>query len=413
MRPSYRHRDTCRLCGGSNLDLVIPLAPTPIADDYVPAGRVHEVQETFPLDLYLCLDCGHIQLLDIVDPEILFRNYTYVTSVSLGLVEHFRKSAANLMAGREVGPRSLAVEIGSNDGSMLRFFKDGGWQVLGVDPARDIAAKATASDIETLPEFFTSGLAARLRRERGPAGIVIANNVFAHADNLGDITDGIRELLADDGVFVFEVSYMVDIVRKMLFDTVYHEHLCYHSVKPFRSFFARHGMELIDVERIPTKGGSIRGTAQRAGGPRPVSPRVPDLILMEKDLAFDRPETFRDFAAGIDAAKRRLLDLMAGLKERGKTFAGYGASATVTTLLHHFDLGDKLAFIVDDNPVKHGTFSPGHHIPVLPSIALRERKPDCTVILAWAYAAPIMEKNRYYLDGGGSFIVPLPELKTV
>jgi SAM-dependent methyltransferase len=411
--PSFRHRDTCCLCGSRNLQLVLSLAPTPIADDYVAADHLAETQEHFPLDLALCKDCGHTQLLDAVNPDLLFRNYTYRTSVSLGLVDHFRKVAERLIEQLQIGPGSLVVEIGSNDGSMLRFFKDRGATVLGVDPATGIAAAATASGIETIPKFFTPDLAARVRRERGPARLVIANNVFAHADALGAIADGIRELLAPEGIFVFEVSYMVDIVEKMLWDTIYHEHLCYHAVKPLENFFRLHAMQLVDVERIPTKGGSIRGIAQRKDGPRPVAPAVCELMDLEARIKFGEAQTFLDFAAKIQALKRQLLDLLAGLRAQGKTVAGYGASATVTTLLHHFDLGDKLDFIVDDNAVKQGTYSPGHHIPVLAPLALLDRRPDYVVILAWAYAEPIVKKNQTYLERGGHFIVPLPRNRII
>lgn len=406
-------RDTCRLCGSQNLQLVLALAPTPIADDYVSAERLEEKQEYFPLDLALCRDCGHTQILDAVNPELLFRNYTYRTSVSLGLVEHFRKVADGLIAQLQIGPGSFVVEIGSNDGSNLRFFQDRGATVLGIDPARDIAAAATASGIETIPEFFTPELAGRIRRERGPATLVIANNVFAHADALGAIADGIRMVLASDGVFVSEVSYMVDIVEKMLFDTLYHEHLCYHAVRPFEHFFRLHGMRLFDVERIPTKGGSIRGFAQRDDGLRPVAPVVGELMAMEERMQFGEAETFLAYAAKIDALKQGLLAHLAKLRGEGKTIAGYGASATVTTLLHHFDLGGKLDFIVDDNAVKQGTFSPGQHIPVLAPTALAERRPDYVVILAWAYAEPIVRKNQAYLAQGGHFIVPVPAVRVI
>ncbi len=413
MSIAVRHRDTCRLCGSRSLELVLPLAPTPIADDYVLAARRDEPQPCFPLDVGLCLDCGHAQLLDTVDPVALFANYTYQTSVSLGLVEHFGRLAARLIDKLPLGPGDFAFEIGSNDGSMLRFFRDRGLRTLGVDPAREIAARASATGIETLPQFFTAELGAELRHERGPADIVIANNVFAHADDLGGIADGIRSLLAPRGVFVFEVSYLVDTVDKMLFDTVYHEHLCYHSVKPLRNFFRLHGLELIDVERIAAKGGAIRGTVQLAGGQRPIAPVVGELLQLEEERRLDRPETFRAFAARIDALKRELLALIDGRRAAGRGCAGFGASATVTTLLHHFDLGKRLDFLVDDNPVKQGTFSPGHHLPVLPSRALLERAPGDTVILAWAYADPIVRKNADYLARGGRFIIPLPAVRTL
>lgn len=409
MSVACRHRDTCRLCGSRELELVLPLAPTPIADDYVPEARRRDPQPAYPLDLWLCRSCGHTQLLDVVSPEALFGAYTYRTSVSLGLVEHFGRVAARIIPA--LAPGSFVCEIGSNDGSMLRFFREAGHRVLGVDPAREIAAAATAGGIETLPAFFTAALAARLRAERGPAAVVVANNVFAHADDLGDIAAGVRALLAPDGIFVFEVSYMVDIVEKMLFDTVYHEHLCYHAVRPFRSFFARHGLELVDVERIPMKGGSIRGWVQPAGGPRPVAPAVGELAALEERLGFGSPAVYRAFAARIDAARRACLAEVDALIAAGRTVAGYGASATVTTLLHHFDLGSRLAFLVDENPRKQGTYSPGHHLPVLAPSALLERGAAAAVVLAWVYADPIVAKNQAFRDAGGRFIVPLPTLR--
>src|SRR4030067_2730186 len=409
MNKSFYRRDNCRLCNSKNLELVVHLAPTPIADDYVTAERISDIQEASPLDLFFCQDCGHVQLLDVVDPETLFRNYTYVTSVSLGLVEHFRKYADNALNRFSAQSGALAVEIGSNDGSLLRFFKDKGMRVLGIDPAREIARSATESGIETLPTFFNSEVACSIRKERGPATIVCANNVFAHADNIADIADGIRELLAHDGMFVFEVSSLGDIVHNKLFDTVYHEHLCYHSVKSLDTFFRKHGMEFVDIERIPTKGGSLRGFVQLDGGPRKVSPSVSELITLEESIGFDKAELFKDFAAELEGIKKQLLSLLHDLKAQGKVIAGYGASATVTTLMYYFGLGDILSFIVDDNPVKQGRLSPGHHIQVLPPQALYDGTPDYVVILAWAYSEPIIKKHQGYLEVGGHFIKPLPD----
>lgn len=404
-------RGDCRLCGGRDLELVLPLAPTPIADDFVPEGRRREIQQIFPLEVWLCHGCGHTQLLDAVDPEALFGSYTYETKVSLGLVEHFGRLAARLIP--HLPPGAFVCEIGSNDGSMLRFFREAGHRVLGVDPAREIARRATASGIETLPEPFSAALGAAIRRERGPASLVIANNVFAHVDALGDVAEGIRALLADDGVFVFEVSYMADILERMLFDTIYHEHLCYHAVRPFAGFFERHGLAFFDVERIPTKGGSLRGFVQRAGGPRAAAPQVGSLMRLEEQLGLGRAETYRAYGERIAALRDGALEAVESFRRAGGEVAGYGASATVTTLLHHFDLGRRLAFLVDDNPVKQGTFSPGHHLPVLHPAALQERRPAAVVLLAWAYAEPILARCGDYRGGGGRCIVPAPAVRVL
>ncbi len=407
------HRTTCRLCNSSRLELVVPYPPTPIADAYVSASRCEETQELFPLDLYLCTECGHVQLCDVVNPTSLFSDYTYETSVSLGLVEHFKQYADDIMAYASPPEHSLVVEIGSNDGTLLRFFKNHGLKALGVDPATAIARKATGTGIETIPSFFTGQLAQEIKEQRGCATIVAANNVFAHADNIGDMAGGISTLLDRNGIFCFELSYLPDTVEKKLFDTVYHEHLCYFCVKPLQTFLRKHGLELIDFIRIPTKGGSFRGIAQRTDGSRSRMPSVERQIRFEETAGYDKARTFRDFAAELQRARKELTGLLADLKKQGKKIAGYGASATVTTLMYYFGLDEYVDFIVDDNPLKHDTFSPGYHIPVFPSQALYEREPDYVIILAWNYAQPIMRRHQRYMENGGRFVLPLPQLETV
>lgn len=388
------------------------MKPSPIGDAYIPASRLGQAQDRYPLDLYLCADCGHVQNLDVVNPEVLFRDYLYTTSTSRGLVEHFRQYAADVISGLGILPGSLVVDIGSNDGSLLRFFKGHGMRVLGIDPAREIARQATESGVETLPEFFDSRLAARIRTEYGGASVFCANNVFAHADDLADVVRGVREVLADDGVFVFEVSYLVDIVDKFLIDTVYHEHVSYHSIAPLAQFFARMGMQLIDVQHIETKGGSFRGFAQRAPeGRRAVKPIVAELIATEQKRGFDKLPLYQEFATRIEEHKVKLNTFLDGEIARGRVVGGYGASTTTTTLVWLFGLERKLAFVADDNPVKQGRYCPGSHVPVVPSGELYLRRPDIVVILAWQYAVPILEQHRRFMEEGGQFVVPLPELR--
>lgn len=414
MTNALRRRDRCRLCDSTKLDLAVPIKPSPIGDAFIPAARLGQPQDIYALDLYLCADCAHVQNLDFVDPEVLFRDYLYTTSTSQGLVDHFGAYARSVVDGLGVKPGSLVVDIGSNDGSLLRFFKQLGMKVLGIDPAREIAHKATESGVETLPEFFNSKLAAGIRKKYGGATVFTANNVFAHADDLSDIVRGIREVLADDGVFVFEVSYLVDIVDNFVFDTVYHEHVSYHSIDALASFFQRMGMQLIDVERISTKGGSIRGFAQRLPeGKRPVKPIVGELIAMERKRGFDKLPLYREYAKQIDNRKRALLDFLDVQSAKGKMIAAYGASTTTTTLMWHFELERRLSFVADDNPVKQGRYCPGSHIPVVPSDELYIRRPDFVVILAWQYADPILKKHARFTEEGGSFVLPLPELKVI
>jgi len=394
---------------------VLPILPSAIGDAFLPreqAERQH--QRVYPLDVYLCLDCGHLQNLDVVDPEILFRNYTYRTAVSVGLVEHFGLYAAAVVSELDLEPGSLVVEIGSNDGSLLKAFKAHGMHVVGVDPATNIAAAATAEDVPTLPEFFSTAIANRIRSEDGAAALVCANNVFAHADNLADIVAGIRKLLVPNGAFVFEVSYVPDIVDNFAFDTIYHEHVSHHALIPLERFFNRFDMTLFDAVRAPTKGGSVRGFAQpRSTGQRPRSERLDLLFAEEQRRGITRPEIYRDFFQALENRKRVVLDYLDDAIAKGKTIAGFGASTTTTTLLYHFELGSRIRFLVDDNPIKHNTVSPGLHIPVLQSSELYARRPDIVVVLAWIHADKIVERHRQFVTDGGVLLIPLPEMNLV
>ncbi len=410
--PRLSRRRDCRLCASPELSLALSLTPTPPANAFVPASETGKRQETYPLDVFLCRSCGHLQLLDVVDPALLFENYVYVSGTSQAFVKHFEAYAGDLL--RRFSPRkgSLVLDVGSNDGTLLRFFKEGGMRVLGVDPAREIAAAATRSGIETLPAFFAQDLARRLRQSRGSAALITANNVFAHADDLRGFVAGVRELLAPDGVFVFEVSYLADVVAKTLFDTIYHEHLAYHSVRPLRRFLAEQGLELVEALRVAPHGGSLRGIAQRLGDAHPVGASVAEAVALEEGMGLDRMETFRGFAAKIEALKARLQTRLRELKARGKRIAGFGAPAKATTLMHHFGLGrETIEFVADDSPLKQGLFTPGTHVPVLPPSAIYERRPEVLLILAWNFAEPIMARHKAFRESGGSFLVPLPEIQ--
>jgi len=392
--------------------MVLELAPTPPANAFVPESALGQAQDVYPLDLYFCNDCAHVQLLDVVDPSALFEHYVYVSGTSPVFVRHFKNYAQNIRARFSPAAGSLVVDIGSNDGTLLRFFKDAGHEVLGIDPAQEIAAEATRNGIETWPEFFTPDLVRKIRTGRGAATIVTANNVFAHMDDLRGAAEGVRDLLADDGVFVFEVSYLVDVYEKTLFDTIYHEHLAYHTVKPLQPFLNSVGLEMIETLRTGSHGGSLRVIAQHRGGPRSIGPSVRKLIGLEESLGLDRAETIISFASRIDGMKEELGRLLRGIKDEGKSIAGFGAPAKATSLMYHFGIGpDIIDFIVDDSPLKQGLYSPGHHIAILPSTALYDRKPDYALILAWNFAQPIIKNHAAYSKAGGRFIVPLPKIE--
>jgi SAM-dependent methyltransferase len=408
------HRRTdCRACGSADLELVFALQPSPIGDAYVTHDRIDQPQPSYPIDLHMCRDCGLAQILDVIDPGILYGEYIYVTASSLELTEHFRSYADTVIGRCGVAPGSLVVDIGSNDGTLLRPFRERGMRVLGVEPAAHIAAQATASGIETIAEFFTPEVARIIAGRHGRAKVVTANNVFANIDDLRTWVNAVDELLASDGVFIFESFYLADLVRNMVFDFIYHEHLSAFSVKPIRSLFLRAGMELVAVQRVATKGGSVRYFVQRPGGPLADDRSVAQLLALEDEVGLYRKETFTAFREKVDRLKAQTRAFLEKAKSEGKSVAGFGASITGTTLIYDFEIGEYLDYLVDDNPAKQGRYSPGLHLPVVPSAVLDDRRPDYVIILAWRYAEPFIKKNWAYLDGGGCFVVPVPELKFI
>ena len=411
---AYFHRDNCRLCASDDLTRVLSIPATPPANAFVGADQLEQPQQVFKLDLWYCAACGHLQLLDVVDPAVLFENYVYVSGTSPAFVKHFNEYASHIIGSFDLKEGSLVVDVGSNDGTLLTQFKDQGMRVLGIDPAREIAAAATAGGIETLNTFFDSTVAGQICESHGQAKCVTANNVFAHIDDLAEIVNGIRTLLAPDGVFAFEVSYRMDVLQDTLFDTIYHEHLDYHAVKPLKAFFERNGMRLIDVERVSTHGGSLRGFAQRADGSRKVSPSVDALISVEETARLYKIDRYLDFAAQIEEMGASLRTLLDQIKAEGKTVAGFGAPAKATTLMYRFGLDQTdIIYIVDDSPLKQGLYSPGLHIPVVPKEHLDQQPVDYLLILAWNFADPIIRNNQSFIENGGHFIVPVPNLRVV
>ena len=412
MDPEITHRTTCRLCGSSALEPALALTPTPPANAFVGADALATPQKVYPLELFLCSSCGHLQMLDVVNPQVLFEHYVYVSGTSPSFVAHFKQYSEQVIQRLGLKKGDLIVDIGSNDGTLLSFFKDSGFRVLGIDPAREIAAAANRRDIETINDFFTPDLARTLHERYGPAALITANNVFAHVDDLQGILDGVRFLLTPTGGFVFEVSYLLDVYQKVLFDTIYHEHLDYHRVEPLRRFFADNEMLLFDVERIASHGGSLRGYAALDNGKYRESPHVAELAQLEIELELGTLGAYAAYTQQIDRCRLESTSLIRGLKQTGKRIAGYGAPAKATTFLYHFGLGpDLIEFIVDDSPLKQGLYSPGLHIPVVSSQTLYERRPDYAVVLAWNFADVIIRNQSEFTKIGGRFIVPFPQLK--
>ena len=280
-------------------------------------------------------------------------------------------------------------------------------RVLGVDPARNVVPDA--ADIETVTDFFNADVGKRIRQQHGPAAAVCAYNVCAHVDDLQGVIDGVRALLAPTGQFVFEVGYLLDVYRKTLFDTIYHEHVDFHHVEPLRGFFERNGLKLVHAEQSDIQGGALVGYVGHAEDREEAS--VAALIVQEREAGLDKAETFRFFGEKIARRRDELTALLAGLKAKGKTIAAYGAAAKATTLMYHFGIDrSEVEYIVDDNPIKQGLLTPGLHVPVLAPEVLYQRKPDYVVVLAWNFADSIVARHRHYAGRASRFIVPLPDL---
>ncbi len=413
MSEFYKNRATCRLCDSKRVEIVVPMEPIPLATpnvgDSMALAEAKRQGFTVPMDLYLCHDCGHVQILQVISPEVQYLSFRYTTSISLGLPEHFVRMADEISAPAGLKNGDLVVEVGSNDGTLLRPFQLKGMRVLGIDHAQAIANNATKNGVPTLARFFTAALGREIEAEYGKARLVIANNTMANLDDLSDMIAGITAVMAEDGLFVFETSYGADVVRNTLLDTVYHEHLSYFMVRPLQTFFAANGMELVDVQRIWTKVGSIRGFVRFAGKATPRT-TVADLIVEELKDGLDKRAPYDRFTAAVRNIRTQLAAIVAAEHAAGRRVAGYGASVGTITLLHQLGLTQSLDFIADDTPLGAAVEGPGYRILIVSPQRLIVDKPGVVVVLAWRYADPIVAKNEAYRAQGGRFVIPLPTL---
>jgi SAM-dependent methyltransferase len=409
----FNHRDTCRLCNSPNVKLVVELQPIPLSEGYTLDPETALGAERFPVDVYMCQDCGHVQQLDVIDPDSLWDSYTYVSGEAKGMPEHFRAVSEKILARAKPEANSLVVDIGSNDGSLLKPFQAAGHRVLGIDPATEVARRANEAGIPTIPALMTPELAETIREEHGPASVVCAFNVFAHADDLGAMADSVRIMLAPDGLFFFEAQYLLDIIDGVLIATIFHEHISHHSVKPLVQFLDRHGLELIAVDRARIQHGSMIGTVQLKGAGRPVEDSVRDILALEEERHLDALETMETFARRVEALREQTMALVNRWKQDGHTIAAFGAARSGPTLIAQLGLQGSIDFIVDDHPEKVGKFSSGDGIPILPTSALAEKKPSYTLILAWVHSQKIIETHQDYLHNGGHFVVLCPDTRVV
>lgn len=403
----------CRGCKGVDLRKVVDLGKSPLANNFLEKNDIGKDEKFYPLELYFCENCKLVQLGFVVPAEEMYTNYLYVPSSSPTFVEHFSGLANELASKFSLSDSNLVVDIGGNDGTFLKHLKNMGMRVLNVEPAKNIADIAIKNGVETINDYFTRTSAGKICDTYGNAKVIVATNVFTHVDNLDDLIYGVKELLSDDGVFVIEIYYMGDIIKKSSFDLIYHEHLSYFTLLSSMELFKRFGMTVFDVQRISMHGGSLRIFVCKDLKYK-IASNVEDILRLEKKDGLDRIETYISFGKSLDELRTKLVKLIGEIKSKGNRIAGYGAPAKSTTLLNYFGIGkDYIDYIVDKNPLKQNRYTPGMHIPIFSTKKLSKNKPDYLIIFAWNVAEEIIKQEDIYRKSGGKFIIPVPEPKIV
>lgn len=401
----------CRSCAHAELQNVLFLGRTPLANALLTDEQLLEPEETYPLLLVFCPHCSLAQITETVPPEKLFREYVYLSSFSETMLRHAEDLSASLIGSKRLGANSLVVEVASNDGYLLQYYKRAGVPVLGIEPATNIAQVAQQRGVRTICDFFGDGLGVRLAEEGYKAEVIHAHNVLAHVPDLNGFVRGLRQLLKPDGVIVIEVPYVKDMIDRCEFDTVYHEHLSYFSLTALNRLLTRNGLTIQNVEQLPIHGGTLR---VHAGHDSSQDESVAQLLDHEKQCGLGEFGFYSGFGAKVERLRHELVTLLSSLKSRDKRIAVYGASAKGTTLLNYCGLGrETLDYVVDRSSVKQGLYTPGTHLKIHAPEKLLADMPDYVLLLTWNFADEILEQQSEYRERGGRFIVPVPEVKVI
>lgn len=400
----------CRSCGGGLHVEVCDLGMQPLSNAYVRPENIAAPETFYPLRVVVCDSCWLMQTVDVERRETLFADdYPYFSSVSPSWVEHARIYADDMISRLDLTAESLVVEIASNDGYLLQHFVARNVPSLGIEPAAGVAKAAVAKGVPTRVAFFGHSLAEALKKERGPAALIVGNNVLAHVPNLNDFVAGLAALVAPDGVVTLEFPHLLKLLNGNQFDTIYHEHFSYISLVAFEPLLARHGLRLFDVRELKTHGGSLRAFICRAGTDRETTTAVGAVRAEERRAGLDSVRAFAQFTESVRETKRALLELLIKAKRAGKNIAAYGAAAKGNTLLNYCGIGrDFIEFVADLNPEKHGKFLPGSRIPILDAAAIFKEKPDLVLLLPWNLKDEITAQLHDVRSWGGQFVIPIP-----
>jgi hypothetical protein len=404
----------CRICGHALTHTVVDLGMSPLCENFLALGALDQMEPYYPLHVLVCESCFLVQLKEYVGPEEIFREYAYFSSYSTSWVRHAEHYCRMITERLGLNGQSLAIELASNDGYLLQHFGPLGVPVLGVEPAANVAEVAISRHIPTRIDFFGLRLAKQLAAEGKNADLIIGNNVLAQVPELNDFVGGMRYLLKPQGIITLEFPHLERLLSENQFDTIYHEHFSYFSLLTVEHLARRHGLRLIDVERLPTHGGSLRVYMAHEASTHVPTRRVGALLLEEKLSGVSDVGIYSAFAKQVQRTKRKLLSFLIEVKNANNTICGYGAPGKGNTLLNYCGIGnDFLAFTVDRNPYKHGRFTPGMHIPIYPVEVIDRVRPDYILILPWNLKHEIIGQMRHVGDWGAKFIVPIPEVTVI